>query len=106
MSNPIFTGSGVAIVTPLNENGIDFDELAKLIDYNIENGLSPDIFLDIDSYSLYQKLKIDIDWNTLDITVYGPINPYSNVVDIVIYIDQNYVNNYIINRDNAMESRV
>ena len=34
----IFTGAGVAIVTPLNENGIDFDELAKLIDYNIENG--------------------------------------------------------------------
>ena len=80
--------------------------ILEIIDYNIENGLSPDIFLDIDSYSLYQKLKIDIDWNTLDITVYGPINPYSNVVDIVIYIDQNYVNNYIINRDNAMESRV
>ena len=38
MKKEIFRGAGVAIVTPLNENGIDFDELAKLIDYNIENG--------------------------------------------------------------------
>ena len=38
MKKEIFRGAGVAIVTPLNENGIDFDELAKLIDNNIENG--------------------------------------------------------------------
>ena len=33
----IFTGSGVAIITPFNENGVDFDALAKLIDFQIEN---------------------------------------------------------------------
>lgn len=33
----IFTGSGVALVTPFNENGVDFDALGKLIDFQIEN---------------------------------------------------------------------
>lgn len=34
----IFTGSGVAIVTPFTKDGIDFDKLAELIDWQIENG--------------------------------------------------------------------
>ena len=38
MKNTIFTGAAVAIVTPFNENGINFDELKKLIDFNIDNG--------------------------------------------------------------------
>ena len=33
----IFTGSGVALVTPFNENGVDFEALGKLIDFQIEN---------------------------------------------------------------------
>ncbi len=33
----IFTGSGVALVTPFNESGVDFDALGKLIDFHIEN---------------------------------------------------------------------
>ncbi len=37
MKKIIFRGAGVAIVTPFNENGIDFDALGKLIDYQIEN---------------------------------------------------------------------
>lgn len=32
-----FTGSGVAIVTPFTENGIDFEKLGELIDYQIAN---------------------------------------------------------------------
>ncbi len=35
--NTIFTGSGVALVTPFNEKGVDFDSLAKLIDFQLEN---------------------------------------------------------------------
>jgi len=34
----IFKGAGVAIVTPFNEDGIDFKELARLIDFNIDYG--------------------------------------------------------------------
>ena len=38
MKKTIFTGAGVALVTPLNEKGVDFDALGKLIDFQIENG--------------------------------------------------------------------
>lgn len=35
---PLFTGSGVALVTPMTDDGIDFDALGRLIDYQIANG--------------------------------------------------------------------
>ena len=36
----IFTGAGVAIVTPMKENGeVDFDKYGDLIDFQIENGI-------------------------------------------------------------------
>lgn len=38
MKKTIFTGAAVAIVTPFDEKGINFDELKKLIDFNIDNG--------------------------------------------------------------------
>ncbi len=38
MKTPIFTGSGVAIVTPFTNDGIDFAKLGELVDFQIENG--------------------------------------------------------------------
>ena len=40
MKNTIFTGMGTAIITPMNENGIDYDALGKLIEFQIENGIN------------------------------------------------------------------
>ena len=40
MKKKIFTGSGVAIVTPMmgdNAEKVDYDMLGKLIDFQIEN---------------------------------------------------------------------
>ena len=38
MKKTIFTGAGVAIITPMNEDGsINFDKLGELIEFNIEN---------------------------------------------------------------------
>ena len=37
MKKTIFTGSGVALITPFTENGIDYDTLGRLIDYHIEH---------------------------------------------------------------------
>ena len=37
MKNPIFTGSGVAIVTPFTDDGIDFAKLGELIEFHIAN---------------------------------------------------------------------
>lgn len=39
MKNPIFTGAAVAIITPMNEDGsVNYDEFARFIDFQIENG--------------------------------------------------------------------
>ncbi len=39
MKNTIFTGAGVAIITPMTADGaVDFDGLKKLIDFQIEGG--------------------------------------------------------------------
>lgn len=38
MGNPLFRGSGVALVTPFTEHGVDFETLGKLIDWQIESG--------------------------------------------------------------------
>lgn len=37
MKKPIFTGAAVAIATPFTATGIDYDELAKLIEFHIDN---------------------------------------------------------------------
>jgi len=36
MRKPIFTGSGVAIITPFTENGVDFEKLGELIEFHIK----------------------------------------------------------------------
>ena len=38
MKNTVFTGSGVALVTPFNEHGVDFEKLGELIEWHIDNG--------------------------------------------------------------------
>lgn len=39
MKKTIFTGAGVAIITPMNSDGsINYDELGRLIEFNIDNG--------------------------------------------------------------------
>lgn len=39
MKNTLFTGAGIAIITPFNENGsINYERLGEMIDYQIENG--------------------------------------------------------------------
>ena len=40
LKTPLFKGSCTAIVTPFTENGIDYDRLAKNMDFQYENGTS------------------------------------------------------------------
>ncbi len=37
MRKPIFKGSGVALITPFTENGVDFDKLGELVEFHIAN---------------------------------------------------------------------
>lgn len=38
MKKKIFQGSGVAIVTPFKDDGIDFDKFGNLIEFQIKEG--------------------------------------------------------------------
>ena len=38
MRDPIFTGCGVAIVTPFKNGGVDFDAFGRILDWQIESG--------------------------------------------------------------------
>ena len=37
--NPIFRGAATALITPMTEDGIDFDSFGKLIDWQIDSGI-------------------------------------------------------------------
>ncbi|MCH5198896.1 MAG: 4-hydroxy-tetrahydrodipicolinate synthase [Oscillospiraceae bacterium] len=39
MKNTLFEGAGTAIVTPMSENGIDYESFGKLIDWQISEGI-------------------------------------------------------------------
>ena len=39
MKKTIFTGAATAIVTPLNENGVDYESFARLIEWQISEGI-------------------------------------------------------------------
>ena len=40
MKSPVFTGAATALITPLDENGIDYNSFARLIDWQIESGIN------------------------------------------------------------------
>ena len=39
MKQTVFTGAATAIITPLNDHGIDFDQFARLIEWQIAEGI-------------------------------------------------------------------
>jgi 4-hydroxy-tetrahydrodipicolinate synthase len=40
MKTRVFTGAATAIVTPFNENGVDYESFSKLIEWQIEEGIN------------------------------------------------------------------
>lgn len=40
MKNTIFKGMATALVTPMTTTGVDYDNLARLIDFQLENGIN------------------------------------------------------------------
>ena len=39
-SSNIFKGAATALITPMNANGVDYDSLAKLLDWQLEQGIN------------------------------------------------------------------
>lgn len=37
---PVFTGAATALITPINEQGVDYDRLGRLLDWQIEKGIN------------------------------------------------------------------
>lgn len=37
MKKTVFKGSGVALITPFTENGVNYDELGRMLEYHVEN---------------------------------------------------------------------
>ena len=40
MKKTVFTGMGTAIITPMTKDGIDYDALGRVIEFQIENGIN------------------------------------------------------------------
>ena len=40
MKKTIFKGMASAVVTPMNENGVDYEAFGRFIDFQIENGIN------------------------------------------------------------------
>ena len=40
MKNTVFTGAATAIITPFTETGIDWDAFGRLIDWQLDSGIS------------------------------------------------------------------
>ena len=38
-NNPVFTGAATALITPLDENGVNYNELERLINWQIDEGI-------------------------------------------------------------------
>ena len=67
MKTPIFTGSSVALCTPFLGDGIHFEKLARLIDFQIENGTQAIIICGTTGETSTQTLEEHID--TVDFCV-------------------------------------
>ena len=57
MKTPVFTGSGVAIVTPFKDGKVNFPKLAELIDFQINGGTSSIIICGTTGESATQSLE-------------------------------------------------
>ena len=50
------------------------------------------------------KQEIDVDWNTYTITTKKPL--CTMISQVVLYVDLEYINNFVINHDKAYSTRM
>lgn len=54
----IFTGAGVALITPMHEDGsINYDEMERIVNYQIENGTDAIIVCGTTRRSIYHDTR-------------------------------------------------
>lgn len=79
-------------------------DLAKVLQYTVDNKINPAVFLDFNFYMNGVKKRYVVDWDNLVIRIFGPIDNLTTV--IAVYIDKKYVNDVLINLENMEGSRI
>ena len=87
---------------------IDFStvigDLRDVIDYCRSIAISPEVFLNIQVYNSFHLVKRDIDWIHYKINLLEPIE--STMSYIIIYMDNEYMNNVISQQRDYEKNRV
>lgn len=76
-------------------------DLFKIIKQSRDMYLSPEIFLNIKFYTNGDLVRYDINWQTFTINILDPID--SNVIQIVVYADLDYLKTAMYNEDKLKE---
>lgn len=104
----VFQGKEVDMIKAKKLMHIDFYELIgnlrDLIDYTKSLALSPALFLDIRVYNFTHYVKTEIDWVHYRINFLEPIE--SERCYLIIYMDQQYVNEKLIDLKNYKNERI
>ena len=58
MKTPVFTGCGVAIVTPFKDGKVNFEKLGELIDFQIAGGTSSIIICGTTGETLTESVDV------------------------------------------------
>ena len=100
MKNPVFTGAGVAIITPMYEDGsVNFDELGRIIEDQIARGTDAIVMDDYTrKFSIVDDKDVEI-YNILT-TVYQALeekgyNPINQIVGYILSEDPTYITNHM-----------
>lgn len=89
---------------------IDFKELLenkdlqRVMEHNVEIGLSPSMFMDVKLYNGQRDIPIFLDWENFKIKVNRDL--MEPISDIAIYADLGYINSTLDNLDNLQGSRI
>lgn len=70
------------------------NEINTVIKHSIETGISPRLFMDVKWYNDLEELPLKIDWETYTIILDKDVR--SEVSDIAIYVDLEYINGQLI----------
>lgn len=79
-------------------------DIKKVIQHNVDIGISPAIFMDIVLYNGTYKIPITIDWESYDIFIRKHLT--DEISHIAIYADLDYLNSTLANLENIESSRL
>ncbi len=79
-------------------------QLGDIIEYNNDIAISSAVCIDFLLMNNGKKLDYEMDWSTQTLTTKDV--PESDITNIAIYTDMDYINKIIINKENANNSRI